>query len=436
MSKINASTDNYTHTIVPEKERVNAWHIIAIIVGIAITLPGFLSGAKIMMALGTVKGALAIFTGGLILATIASVTGYVSVCRRRTTYQILDHSFGLTGNRLVSFIMSLTLLGWYAVTASLFGKAITIALKEIFDLYPPEELIIAIGGILMIITTIFGLKAISMLAKLSVPLMLLVLGAGIYYILDDYSLSQILSATGRPSEAISSFGAAVSITVGSFMVGVVIIPDYARYLQKKSQAIQSAFYSFAVFNTIIMVFAGLPGLITGQADFITAMYKTGLGIPALFVMAFATWTSNVGNLYSFSLSAAQLFPKVADWKLTVGAGILGTVIAIIGSVELFIPFLVILSITLPPIAGIYISDYFITEKTSIINSSGPHIKNIPVIPFVVWILAIVVAFSTEREVFILTTIPALDSFLLTCISYPLLLKYFCSKDKSFLHTKN
>lgn len=428
MSDLNTSTDNYTHTVVPEKDRVNAWHIIAIIVGIAITLPGFLSGAKIMMALGTIKGALAIFTGGLILSVIASVTGYVAVCRRRTTYQILDHSFGLTGSQLVSFIMSLTLLGWYAVTASLFGKAITIALKELFDLHPPEELIITIGGVLMIITTIFGLNAISLLAKLSVPLMLAVLGSGIYSILGDYSFSEILNATGTPSNSINSFGAAVSITVGSFMVGVVIIPDYTRYLQKKSQAIQSAFISFAIFNTIIVALAGLPGLITGQADFITAMYQTGLGIPALFVMAFATWTSNVGNLYSTSLSAAQLFPKVADWKLTVGAGFLGTIIAIIGSVELFIPFLVILSITIPPIAGIYISDYFITEKTSINNSLGPKINNIPVIPFIVWSLAIAVAFSTERELFKLTTIPALDSFLVTCISYPLLLKNFCSKD--------
>ncbi len=427
MSDFNHATDNYTHSVVPEEDRVSALHIIAVIVGIAITLPGFLTGAKIMMALGTVSGALAIFTGCIILSVLASVTGYVAVCRRRTTYQILDHSFGLTGSRFISFIMSLTLLGWYAVTASLFGKAITIAIKEVLDLHLSEEIVTAAGGILMIITTIYGLKAISMLAKLSVPLMLAVLGSGIYYILQDFAFIEILNATGSKSDEVGSFGAAVSITVGSFMVGIVIMPDYTRYLQKKAQAFQSAFVSFAIFNMLIVTLAGLPGLMTGQVDFITAMYQTGLGIPALFVMAFATWTSNVGNLYSTSLSAAQLFPKVADWKLTVGAGIVGTVIAMIGSVDLFIPFLVVLSITIPPIAGIYISDYFISRKTSIDNMKGPMINNVPVIPFIIWIFAILVSYSTKSHLITLTTIPALDSFLTTCVFYPIMLHVFVTQ---------
>lgn len=421
MSDFSHATDNYSHSAVPEKDRVNASHIIAIMVGIAITLPGFLSGAKIMMALGTVQGWLAIFLGGIILSLIATATGYVAVRRRLTTYQILDHPFGPAGSKIISIVMALTLLGWYAVTASLFGRAVGVAVKEMFDIHLAEEFFMASGGILMIVTTIFGLKAISLLARFSVPLMLIVLGAGIYFILDDFTLAEVVLAPGQKTEDISSFGAAVSITVAGFMVGVVIMPDYARYLRKKTQVITSAFLSFALFNTLIMAIAGLPGLMTGQQDFITAMYQTGLGIPALFMMAFATWTSNVGNLYSTSLSVAQLLPNVADWKITAGAGIVGTALALMGVIDVFIPFLIILGITIPPIAGIYITDYFISGKLNVGYLTGPAIKKIPIIPFAVWIFAIMVGGAAEHGYLALTTIPALDSFLTTCIFYPLLL---------------
>ena len=427
MSDFDHATDNYSHSAVPEEDTVSTWQITAIMVGIAITLPGFLSGAKIMMALGTVWGFLAIVTGGIILSIIAAANSYVAVRRRLSTYQILDRAFGPKGKLIISFIMALTLLGWFGVTASLFGKAIALAFQELFDMQVAEEIIMVAGCALMILTTIFGLKAISILARISVPLMLIVLAMGVYFVLDGFTYTEIISAPGKKTDNIGSFGAAVSITVGSFMVGVTIVPDYARYLRKKSQTVTFAFISFMLFNSLIMLLAGIPGLLTGQEDLITSLYQTGLGIPALFVMAFATWTTNVGNLYSTSLSAAQLFPKLADWQITVAAGTIGGILALMGIMDLFVGFLIILGITIPPIAGIYITDELISEKMHKGYKTGPTIKDIPVIPFSVWALAILVASSTGSGAITLTTIPALDSFLTACLCYPLAMTYFARK---------
>jgi len=415
-------TDHIPHPRVSEDQTVYGWHVAVIVIGVAITLPAFLIGAEIMGALGTKQGTYAILTGGCILTLIASVCIYVAVSERLTTYQLLGASFGRTGSRLVSLLVSLTLLGWFGVTVSLFGQAMAKAVEEISGIVLPVDFYIIAGSVVMTVTTIYGFRAMDILSKFSVPLMMLVLITGVYSVSSKFTWHEIWSAPANAPESITSFGSAVSIVVGSFMVGVVILPDISRFINRKSQVLVASIGSYGSFSSLILIMAGLPGLMTGEKNLITVMFQSGLGVPALVMMIFASWTSNISNLYSCSLGLSQVMPWVKKGQVTVGAGILGGAVALSGIMDHLIDFLVLLGIFIPPVAGIYIAHFFF----SCLNSK----RTISPAASLSWILASATAFATSSGLFFLTSIPALDSLLVAVVLYVFMAKIYAWSPRS------
>ena len=409
-------TDQNIQPQVTKDQTVSGWHVGLIVIGIAITLPAFLVGAEIMGSLGTQQGTLAIIAGGVILASIASACMYIAVSERKTTYQLLAMSFGSMGSRFVSFLISLTLLGWFGVTVSLFGQAATKSFEELFSLYMPIELYIVVGCLVMTVTTIYGFRAMDILSKFTVPLMLIILVVGVYFVLSNFEWAQIWNKPANTQGAAISFGGAVSVIVGSFMVGVTILPDISRFINRKSQIYVASVGSFGTFFALILMMAGLPGLMTGEKDLIVSMYQSGLGIPALIMMIFASWTTNISNLYSCSLGFAQVAPKVKRWQITVFSGIAGGLFALSGIMAHLIEFLILLGIFIPPVAGIYISHFYFSCEASKNSISLPAIVS--------WVVASGIAFATSSGHFVLTSISALDSLLIAIFLYAIIAKVY------------
>lgn len=399
---------------VSKGQTVSGWHVATIIVGVAITLPAFLIGAEIMGALGTQHGVAAILMGGVILSIVASVCMYIAVSKRMTTYQLLDASFGTLGSRLVSFLVSFTLLGWFGVTASLFGQAMAKSVEELFAFYLPVGVYVVIGCAAMIVITIFGFRAINMLSKFTVPLMLLVLIIGVYSIASNFTAQQIWAAPPRLDGQTIHFGTAVSMVVGSFMVGITILPDIARFINRKREVYVASLSSYGSIFAFILIMAGLPGLMTGEKDLIVGMYQSSLGVPALIMIIFASLTTNISNLYSCSLGFRQVMPKAKGWHIMVWSGILGGIFSLSGIMDYVIEFLIALSILIPPIAGIYIAHFFL---------SCAICKNkFSLLAILSWALASGVAFATSSGLFVLTNISALDSLLVAVLAYSSIIK--------------
>lgn len=409
-------TDQTQQPRVSKDQTVYGWHVAVIVIGVAITLPAFLIGAEIMGALGTQQGTYAILTGGVILTVIASICIYVAVSERLTTYQLLEASFGKMGSRMVSFLMSLTLLGWFGVTVSLFGQAMAKSVEAAFGVLLPVEFYIIIGTMVMTATTIYGFHAMDILSKFSVPLMMLVLIAGVYSVASEFTWSEIWAAPAKVKGSITSFGGAVSIVVGAFMVGVVILPDISRFINRKSQVLVASVGSYGSFSSLILIMAGLPGLMTGEKNLITVMFQSGLGVPALIMMIFASWTSNISNLYSCGLGLTQVMPQVGKIQITIGAGIVGGLVALSGIMDHLIDFLVLLGIFIPPIAGIYIAHFFF--------SCGNSKRAVSSAAVISWVAASLMAMATSSDLFTLTYIPALDSLLVAVILYVVIAKAY------------
>ena len=405
-------TDNHSRGPVPAAESVSGTAIAVVIIGVSITLPAFLVGTELMAALGLVRGGLAIVLGGFLTACIGYLTMLVGTDTRLSTYNIIRYCFGRAGSRLVNLILATTLFGWFGVTAALFGRALSQAVGDAFGVHVPHPVFTIAGGALMVATTLFGFRAINRLSRVAVPLLAALLLYGVWRVLEGASLAELSSVAGQPNEGLASVPAGISIVIGSFFVGVTIMPDLARFARGRRDAISGSFLSYGLGFPLVLLLAGLPVLVSTEPDLITSMTSLGLGIPVLIVMVFATWTTNINNLYSASLSIARMMPRVRDWVITLVSGVIGTLLALAGIMDHFVEFLILLGIIVPPIAGVYLADYFLLRETRIAIVQSDPVPEFRWDAMAAWDLGCAVGFVERMSDWSLTSVTAIDTLLM------------------------
>ena len=125
---------------------------------------------------------------------VALMTMTIGATSRLSTYMLVQFPFGRLGGRIVSFLLSITLFGWFGVTLMLFAQACRQTVIEIFGVDWQLASFTLAGSVLMVGTTIFGFRAIERLARVAVPLLAVLLIVGVYQVLTDSSLLE--SAAG------------------------------------------------------------------------------------------------------------------------------------------------------------------------------------------------------------------------------------------------
>ncbi len=425
--KVDALMEDFSTAPVPDSATVSGMRVALIIIGIGIALPGFLMGVQIGTALGLKGAALAFIVGGIILAIVASFTALVGARARLSTYMLVQFAFGVSGAKLVNTVFAATMFGWFGVNAALFGDAMVATVDQLYHASGGWSYYVIVGSALMVLTTIFGFKALDRLSLMAVPLLIIIL-VTIMGMALTMATPDIFQSPVTPS---MSIGLAISAVVGGNMVGAATVPDLTRYISSRRGAVGSMVASYGIGVPVILLSAAIPSLVTGQSDLMKIFLSLGLGIPALFVLIFSTWTSNAANVYGSGLSLAATFKTTKPWKLTVAAGVLGTLVALSGIIHIFIPFLVTLGVFIPPVAAIYVTDYYLIARRIYDVNDLKHRPAIRWPAFAAWILGGSVGMSTAYDLWTLTTIPACDSLLIAGGCYMLLVRLSASaKQKS------
>lgn len=397
--------EDYANSPVPDSRTVNGWRVALIVTGFNIALPGFLNGAQIATALGLHQAVLIALIAGVVLCLMGCLTAIVSVRTRLTTYLLAQRSFGASGAALVNIVIALVHFGWFGVNVSFFGDAMVAGTQEVLGVSGSFATFVLIGSLLMAITTIYGFRALDRLALFAVPILALILGTVLVMAMRRYG---IVSAPDPTPPEPMSFGTALSALIGSNLVTVAAMPDLTRYIRSDRQAVVGMALSFPLATPLLMLAAAIPALASGEIDIMRLIVGFGLGVPALLVLILSTWTINAGNLYSASLSLTATFPRVAQWKFTMIAGAVGGLLAVVGIIDAFISFLLLLGAIIPPIAAIYVLDAWRGRSTN----SPVHWPAI-----VTWVVAAGGALAANAGYFTLTTVPALDATLIATAMY-------------------
>jgi cytosine permease len=403
---------DYARVPVPQEKTTSGWHIGLVEIGVGLTLPAFLIGTTVGANLGFMQGMAAVALAGFILALVGVFTGWIGGSVRLSTYYIAQLVFGRYGAYFVNLILAVIMFGWFGVTVSMFAQAV----HTTFPILTTTQWSLAGGG-LMIATAIWGFRGLAYLTWFAVPAIFMALLWTATQTLNLQGAEAVFSFSGVGE---MSFGAVVSMLVGAWMAGVCVLPDTARYAKTPGHGSGAAVLCFFFGLLAIMGLSIIPALATGEADIVKTMLALGFPLITTVIIVLASWSSNDNNLYSASLSLASMVPNIVKWKITLIAGVVGTLFGIAGIMNHYITFLIFLGIFLPPLVGVYVVSFFMQrEKFSYKNLET--VRKFNWWALVAWGLGSLLAYFTSDAgsggagLFSITTVPALDGLLCAAI---------------------
>jgi cytosine permease len=405
-------SEQYTHAPVPTGITVPGWRVGLVVASFSIGVPDFFNGATNALALGMPRAITVAVIAGMLLCAGGIMTSLIAIRSRLSTYLLTQRSFGTGGAAVINLVVASIHFCWFGVNATFVGEALQATTRAIGHEVPMAALIV-LGGALMTASTIFGFRALDRLALVAVPVLAGVLLA---VVVTSARLNGIVTepASGVPP---MRFGNALSAIIGAYMLAVATMPDLSRFIRHPAGGAAAMAISFPLAMPLSLAAAAVPALATGQTSLMALVPQLGFGTWVLFLLLLPTWTLNASNLYSAALSLGTTFPRLCQWMVVVAGGTIGTLLALGGIVEAFVPFVLFLSVIIPPIAAIYVIDG-LTRFCGV--DAARSIAALPTIEWpamLVWLGAIAIAGLGAWAGWTVTQVPALDATIAAALAY-------------------
>ncbi len=393
-----ALEDIYSLQPIPLEQRKPWTYHAAAWAGVVFVLAALMGGATPLSFLPTNLSILTIILGNLILFTIFTLTSYMGAKTGLTTYLIAQSAFGRIGSKvLINLVISgIPSFAWYGVETWLAAAAIGVVAGwdiggpgRLMDL--PSALFTLLAGIIMAIPPVFGITSIALIDYISIPIMLALVVYGLYL---GFSLGvggALLSYTPSsytPETALSNFMITLNIVIGLIIVGATIGSDTARWIRPEKRSVFKAcflgFFLTAVFMEIIGLFYGVAAIKAGLDpslawNIILVLKQLGVSTGPLWILLLLTFllqfTTNMLNAYSGGLALTATVGR-NHWRpyLTLGGAVVGSIIAVLGIVWYWVPYLTALANWVAPAAGILLAEFYLIKKGSITLESTTNVR--------------------------------------------------------------
>lgn len=297
-----------------------------------------------------------VILGGVILAAYTGLLGYVGA-KTGLSLDLLAHkSFGTKGSYLPSAMISFTQIGWFGVGLAML--AIPIAKQFFGDSVTAKWILIIVGGILMTGSAYFGIKSLTIVSYVAVPLVA-VLGTVAMIMAINQGEGTIIDQFAKSSSTLTIIGGA-GLVIGSFVSGGTATPNFTRFAKDGKSGVITTVIAFFIGNTLMFMFGAVASIFVGGNDIFDVMIKLGLFYFAVIVLGLNIWTTNDNALYTSGLGLANIFNQKKKPMVLI-AGLIGTVAAD-WLYNNFVSWLNVLNATLPPIGIILVLDYFLNKK--------------------------------------------------------------------------
>jgi len=317
----------------------------------------------------------AIILGGVILGAYTGTLGFIGAETGLTLDMLAHRSFGRKGSWLPSAMISFTQMGWFGVGLAMFAIPIAQELMglEVTPDHMPYQgyILVAVAGILMTASAYFGIKSLTVISYIAVPLvgilgtvaMIMAVHRG------DATLVQQFAATNDGSLTII---AGAGLVIGSFVSGGTATPNFARFSKNGKIGFWVTVVAFFLGNSLMFFFGAVSSIYVGGNDIFEVMLNLNLFWFAVIVLGLNIWTTNDNALYSSGLGLSNIFGLSKRTMVLIG-GIIGTISAV-WLYWNFCGWLNVLNCTLPPIGAILIISYFMERSNY--QSDNVEIKTV------------------------------------------------------------
>lgn len=382
------------------------------------SLSQFVLGATIGLGLRFWDAFWAFTLGAVVLEVVIFLIGLAGQ-REGLSMTMLTRftGFGRNGSALVSFLIAISLIGWFGIQNGIFGESMQGLAGG------PVWLWCTISGVVLTLLVMFGFRYMAWLARIAVPLFFGLVAWSVISTLSEHSVSGL--AAVPPSGEPLTIAAAATTIAGGFMTGAVTCPDMTRFNRKGWHVLLQSSSSMILSEYIVGMTGVLLGHLVGSDDVANIVLSTS-GFVGLIVVVLATAKINDWNLYSSSLGVVNFAQTVFGRRLHRGAmtlviGTLGTVLSAVGFLQHFEGFLSVLGVAIPPAGGIVVAEYYLVRRQSRpLHDTRPD-GTLPA-TMALWVPATIAVWAVAFCVgqFIDWGIPVLNSLVVAVVLYTVL----------------
>ncbi len=428
---------DYSLSRVPAEAKQPFWRVLFIRIGAICCVSQLMLGAALGFGMTFFDAFLATMLGSVLLQVVSWALGTAAAHEGLSTSLLSRWAgFGKGGSAVFGGVVAISMVGWFGVQNAVFGEGMS-SIVPFTDFlgafeYPLWAIITGLGITLLVV---FGIKAIANLATIFVPLFVIVVLFAAWVMLQDHSLGELIAMA--PPGVPLTLGAATTMVAGGFIAGAICTPDYARFLKNGNQVFWMTLIGTFVGELGMNLLAVLLAHATGTENVVDIMMATG-GIVGVIIVVASTVKLNDINLYSSSLGLATMVNALFNKKISRNAlvwtlGIVGTFLSVIGIINFFTDFLVLLGVAIPPVAGIMVVDYFVLRRKRGDLDASREKGELPTkvekwnpIALVAWVAGFAVGEITS--IFAIG-IPGLNSLILAGVLYWIVMKVYASVKK-------
>ena len=385
--------DEYEHKAVPAQARRSTFSVSMVWIGFPMIITGAMTGSILVAGMGFQRALWSMLLGNLLMFAYVGALGLLGTSRGFNFALVASAVFGKRGYVFASGLLSTLLLGWYAVQTGITGNLIHTA----FGLNYLAVTVIA--GVLYLAITFVGIRGLHWIGLVSVPMFVLLGG---WVALDSAATagwSRVFAYAGTKPEVPMAFGIGLTIVLTLFVDAGTVTADFNRWAADSKSSLIATFCAFPFANMAAMLVGGVmtaalavpnpqPFALDNMFGYLLAQ-NTGW----LSALAFAFLLVNLGSVCAHCLyNAAVGWSRIAKSTMRVFSVVLavaGIAIAAANVWALFIPWLTVLGILVPPIGAVIIVDlYFIRPNAVIAADWRPK-------AFIAWGVGSLIAFGVE-----------------------------------------
>ncbi|CUL24196.1 cytosine permease [Listeria monocytogenes] len=343
-------------------EQAQSWQSLAFVwTGAMICVPSLLVGGTLISGMPLWEAILIALLGYGVIVVFMIYQGMQSSDLGIPAVSVASQVFGEQGSKkIISILLAIACLGWFGIQANVCGAAFSQFLG-IYGINLPVPVSSLIWGVIMLLSAIYGIRILSILNYIAVPILLFVCIYGLVVSLNNGGLAVVENY--KPAGSMS-FMTGLAITIGSFALGAVIAGDYSQYTKSRKDVVKAAIVGILPSGVLMIAVGAILALTAGTADISVVFTNLGLPVLGIIGLILAAWTTNAVNAFSGGIAIINVFNISEKYhKVAVAiAGGLGTVLAVIGILNHFVPIMSVLSAMVPPVAGVMIASYWIVQK--------------------------------------------------------------------------
>ncbi len=329
--------------------------------GAAVSLAEIWAGG-ILVPMGYVTGIVVILVGHVIGNTPLALGGIIGSQWGIPSMVSTRPAFGVRGSYIPAVLNIFQLIGWTAVMVWIGGQTAA-TFTQGSSIYTPAFWIVLLG----VVTTFWALvghRFWKWLHRIAVSALVILCILMTYVLFKQHGISKLM---GIPPTGELPFMVGLDYVIIMPISWLPLVCDYSRYARSDKGSFWGTWIGYFIVSSWMYVI-GLSAALatkspTPESMVLELMVSFGLVIPAMIIVLFSTFTTTFLDIYSTSVSALNIYPRLGEKKGVVIGGALGTIIALIFGEypETYAHFLEIIGFIFCPLFGIVLLDYFITK---------------------------------------------------------------------------